>query len=59
MDFFRDGLLKMQTVYRDNPKLGKIEQVEEQLGTVNKEFESLTMDVQKYTVSIICIFISS
>lgn len=51
---FRDGLLKMQTVYRDNPKLGKIEQVDEQLATVNKEFEALTMDVQKYTVSILC-----
>jgi len=37
----REGLEKMQVVYRDNPKMGNLGDVELQLGTINKEVEVL------------------
>ena len=42
----------MQTVYRENPKLGNIADVEKQMTSVNQELDALNRELQKFKVSM-------
>jgi hypothetical protein len=47
---FSDGALKMQNLYRTNPKMGDLSVVEEQLKLLNSEIEELHEELNKYIV---------
>ena len=48
--FIRDGLVKMQECYRDNPKMGDVHQVEAQMLRNSDELDKLTAELRKFQV---------
>ena len=50
--FIRDGMLKMQDVYRQNPALGDPQTLSKQLDENGQKLDKLRVELQKFEVFI-------